>query len=197
MLFNLIVTFVVVSFLSEVFLEYLNSTMRSAELPDELRDIYPEDKYRQSINYEKTKQRFSLFRGFFSLLLILAMLIFGGFSAVDEIARSITDSPVLVSLIFFGIIMFASDIAGLPFDWYGTFVIEEKFGFNKSTPSIFIVDKLKGWLIGIIIGGGGAGNNYLVLLPDNRFVLDLYTYIGNGVHDIHEFVLFKPYSSSV
>lgn len=154
MLFNVIVALVVVSFIAEVFLEYLNSTRRSVRLPDELKGIYPEDKYRQSINYEKTKQRFSLIRAFFSLLIILAMLIFGGFAAVDEIARSFTASPVLVSLIFFGVIMFASDIAGLPFDLYGTFVIEEKFGFNKSTPSVFVSDKLKGLLLAIVIGGG-------------------------------------------
>ncbi|MFO7923840.1 MAG: M48 family metallopeptidase [Bacteroidales bacterium] len=154
MLLYLLVLLVTGSFIAEAFLEYLNSTRRSPELPDELKDIYDEDKYRQSIEYEKVKQRFSLFHGFFSLLLVLAMLFFGGFALVDTLAREISSNQVMITLIFFGIIMFASDILSIPFDWYGTFVIEEKFGFNKTTPVTFITDKLKGWFLGIIIGGG-------------------------------------------
>ncbi len=153
-MFYIIVGLVLASFLLEVLLEFLNSTRRSPVLPDELKDIYDEDKYRKSIEYEKVKQRFSLVRGSFSLILILAMLFFGGFALIDEFARGGTDNLVLITLIFFGIIMFGSDILHTPFDWYATFVIEERFGFNKSTPRIFITDKLKGWILTIIIGGG-------------------------------------------
>ncbi len=154
MIFYIIVALVIASFLMEVFLEYLNSTRRTPVLPEDLRDIYNEDKYRKSVEYEKVKQRFSLVRGLFSLGLVLAMLFLEGFAFVDEFARGLSSSPVIIALIFFGIIMFASDILHIPFDWYGTFVIEEKFGFNKSTPAIFISDKIKGWLLGIVIGGG-------------------------------------------
>lgn len=154
MIFYIIVALVIASFLMEVFLEYLNSTRRTPELPEDLRDIYNEDKYRRSVEYEKVKQRFLLVRGLFSLGLVLFMLFLEGFAFVDEFARGLSSSPVIIALIFFGIIMFASDILHIPFDWYGTFVIEEKFGFNKSTPAIFISDKIKGWLLGIVIGGG-------------------------------------------
>lgn len=154
MLFSIIVTLVVASFIFEVFLEYLNSTKRSSTLPEELKGIYDEDKYRKSIDYEKVKQRFSLTRGLFSLLLILGMLVFGGFAIVDGLARQVTSNPVMIAIVFFGIIMLVSDILHLPFDWYGTFVIEERFGFNRSTPRIFITDKIKGWFLGLIIGGG-------------------------------------------
>jgi STE24 endopeptidase len=155
MLFHYVLIFIVIaSFLAGVFLEYLNSTQRSEELPDDLKDIYDKEEYSKSVRYESIKQRFSLVRGLFSVLLLLAMLILGGFSVADEFARELSSDPVVVALIFFGIIMFASDLLGLPFDWYGTFVIEEDFGFNKSTPWIFFTDKLKGWLIGIVIGGG-------------------------------------------
>jgi STE24 endopeptidase len=153
MLFYVIVFLVIASFLFEAFLEYLNSRKRSAELPDGLKDIYDEDKYLRSIEYEKVKQRFSLLRGMFSLILVLAMLFLGGFAVVDEISRYYSSNPVIIALLFFGIIMFAADILHIPFDYYGTFVIEERFGFNKSTPFIFFTDKLKGWLLGIIIGG--------------------------------------------
>jgi STE24 endopeptidase len=157
MLFYVIVGLVLASFFMEVFLEYLNSTRRSPELPDELRDIYDEHKYRKSVEYEQIKHRFSLVRGGFGLILILAMLFFGGFAMLDELAREISGNRVIIALVFFGIIMVGSDILNMPFDWYGTFVIEERFGFNKSTPRIFAADKLKGWILGIIIGGGLLG----------------------------------------
>jgi STE24 endopeptidase len=154
LLYYILIFIVIASFLTGVFLEYLNSTQRSDELPDDLKGIYDQAEYSKSIRYERVKQRFSLVRGLFSVLLLLAMLIMGGFAVIDEFARELSSNPVVIALIFFGIIMFASDLLGLPFDWYGTFVIEENFGFNKSTPWIFFTDKIKGWLIGMIIGGG-------------------------------------------
>jgi STE24 endopeptidase len=155
MFFYYVLIFIVIaSFLTGVFLEYLNSTHRSDELPEDLKGIYDQEEYSKSIRYEKVKQRFSLVRGLFSVLLLLGMLILGGFAVIDDFARELSSNPVVIALVFFGIIMFASDLLGLPFDWYGTFVIEEDFGFNKSTPWIFFTDKLKGWLIGLIIGGG-------------------------------------------
>ncbi len=154
MLFYIIIGLLLASFFMEVYLEYLNSTRRSPELPDELKDIYDEDRYRKSIEYEKVKHRFSLVSGAFSLVIILAMLFLGGFAIIDEFARGLSSNPVMIALIFFGIIMFGSDILHTPFDWYSVFVIEEKFGFNTSTPRIFITDKLKGWMLTIVIGGG-------------------------------------------
>jgi STE24 endopeptidase len=154
MLFYVIVGLVVVSFLVEVILEYLNATRRSPRLPEELKDIYNEGKYRKSIEYEKDKHRFSLLRGAFGLVVILAMLFLDGFAILDEFARSFSDSMVVITLIFFGIIMIGSDILNLPFDWYGTFVIEEKYGFNKATTRVFITDKLKGLMLTALLGGG-------------------------------------------
>jgi STE24 endopeptidase len=154
MLFHIIVGLVVVSFLAEVYLEYLNATLRSPGLPEELRGIYNEEKYRESVKYEEVRQRYSLLRGAFGLVIILAMLFFGGFAFLDELARGISDSMIIITLIFFGIIVLGSDILNLPFDWYGTFVIEEKFGFNKTTPMTFIIDKLKGWMLTLVLGGG-------------------------------------------
>jgi STE24 endopeptidase len=154
MLFYVIVGLVVVSFLAEVILEHLNATRRSPGLPEELRGIYDENKYRKSIEYERVKHRFSLVRGAFGLVVVLAMLFLGGFALLDEFARRFSDSMIVITLIFFGVIMIGSDILNVPFDWYGTFVIEEQFGFNKATPRVFITDKLKGWMLTAILGGG-------------------------------------------
>ena len=77
-----------------------------------------------------------------------------GFAFIDEIARGFSDNTIVITLLFFGIIIFASDIINTPFSYYSTFVIEEKYGFNKSTKKLFILDKLKGWLLMVIVGGG-------------------------------------------
>jgi STE24 endopeptidase len=82
------------------------------------------------------------------------MLFLGGFHTVDGWARAITSHPVLQVLVFFGILGLASDLLNTPFNLYDTFVIEEKFGFNKTTVKTYLLDKVKGWLLGIVIGGG-------------------------------------------
>ena len=153
-LFYIIIGILIFDYLLEQILDYLNATRRSAKLPDKLKGIYNKEKYRQSQEYDKANHKFSMVTSTFNLLVLLLFLSFSGFAYVDEIARSITSNTILVALLFFGIIMFASDIINIPFSIYDTFVIEEKFGFNKTTPKVFITDKLKGWLITAIIGGG-------------------------------------------
>jgi STE24 endopeptidase len=84
----------------------------------------------------------------------MAMLVFGGFAFLDGWIRQFTSNPVMLALMFFGILGFIADMLGTPFSVYATFVIEERFGFNKTTVKTFILDKLKGWLLAVIIGGG-------------------------------------------
>ncbi len=152
--FYIIIGIVVFDFLLERILSILNTSRMNAELPEEVKDVYDAEQYKKSQEYKKTNDRFSLITSSFSFLLIILMLFLGGFSLVDEIARNYSASPIIIALIFFGILMLASDIINTPFGIYDTFVIEEKFGFNKTTPKTYILDKLKGWLIGAIIGGG-------------------------------------------
>ncbi|MDK2979081.1 MAG: endopeptidase [Bacteroidales bacterium] len=152
--FYIIIVILIFDYLLEQILDYLNATRRSANLPEKLKGIYNEEKYHQSQEYDKANHKFSIVTSTFNLLVLLLFLSFSGFAYVDVIARSITTNYILIALLFFGIIMFASDIINTPFSIYDTFVIEEKFGFNKTTPKIFITDKLKGWLITAIIGGG-------------------------------------------
>jgi len=152
--FYIIIGILIFDYLLEQILDYLNATKRSAKLPEELKGIYDKEKYCQSQEYDKANHKFSIVTSTFNLLLLLLFLSFSGFAYVDEIARSVTSNTILIALLFFGIIMFASDIINTPFSIYDTFVIEEKFGFNKTTPKLFITDKLKGWLITAIVGGG-------------------------------------------
>lgn len=153
-LFYIIIGLLVADFIFERILEYLNSTRWSDQLPAEVKDIYDEEKYRRQQAYEKVNHRFSWYSSSFSFVLILLMVLLSGFAWVNSLAFSVSVNPILTALVFFGILLLASDLLTTPFSVYDTFVIEEKFGFNKTTPKTFVLDKLKGYLLGAIIGGG-------------------------------------------
>ena len=78
----------------------------------------------------------------------------GGFGWLDSVVRSWVQDEMAVSLVFFGILYFANDLLFIPFEWHDTFRIEERFGFNKTTPRLFVADKLKGWAVTLVLGGG-------------------------------------------
>ncbi len=153
-LFWIIIGIIVLDFLFEKYLDYLNTKTMSDVLPDEVKGIYDEEKYKKQQAYQRENNRFGLISGSFSFALTLAMFLFFGFAFVDSLAWGITANAIVAALFFFGLIMFASDILSMPFSVYDTFVIEEKYGFNKTTPKIFVFDTIKGWLIGALIGGG-------------------------------------------
>jgi STE24 endopeptidase len=153
-LFILIIAFLVADYILDRWLDHLNSLYWSNELPDELQGIYDSEKYRKSQDYTKAQHKFSLLVSSLSFLFILVFLYFKGFAVVDNLARSYSSNNIVIALIFFGILGFAADILSTPFQLYGQFVIEEKFGFNKTTWKTYILDKLKGWLLGAFIGGG-------------------------------------------
>jgi STE24 endopeptidase len=151
--FLAILVILIFDFLFENYLEYLNISRMGKKLPRELEGIYDEEKYARQQSYQKENHRFGIASGTFSFLVVLGMILFYGFAFVDRIVWQITFNQVLASLLFFGIIMFASAIIQIPFSVYETFVIEEKYGFNKTTPKTFVLDQIKSLLLGSIIGG--------------------------------------------
>lgn len=153
-LYYLIIGILVLQFLVATLLEYLNAKKFGEPIPDVLKDVYDEAAYRQSQEYKKTNYRFGIISSTFSLLLSLGFLVFGGFEWVDSVARSITDNEIGRTILFFGIILIGADLVSLPFSYYRTFVIEEKFGFNKTSRKLFFLDKLKGWFLMAFLGGG-------------------------------------------
>jgi len=153
-IFYLIIGILIFDFLVDKFLDYLNSKHYNDELPEELQDVYDAEEYKKSQAYKLTNNKFGNITSLFSILLTLGFLIFDGFKIVDDYSRTFTDNNILIALIFFGIIMIGSDIITTPFSYYRTFVIEEKFGFNKSTKKLFFIDKAKGWLMSAVLGGG-------------------------------------------
>ncbi|WP_370478332.1 M48 family metallopeptidase [Tamlana flava] len=153
-LFYIIIAIIALNFIIDKILDALNAKHFKDDLPKELKDVYDHDEYKKSQEYKTIKYKFGILTSTFSIVLTLAFLILDGFEFVDNMARSYSNNPIIVALMFFGIIMIGSDILTTPFSYYSTFVIEEKFGFNKTTLNTFILDKIKGWLMMIIIGGG-------------------------------------------
>ena len=153
-LFYIIIAILVISYLVDLVMGYLNAKHFNDPIPETLQDVYSEEEYLKSQAYKKTKDRFGTYTATFSLLLTVAFFFFDGFAIVDQWARTFTEHPIGVAFIFFGAIMLVSDILTTPFEYYNTFVIEEKFGFNNMKPVTFFVDKIKGWGMGIVIGGG-------------------------------------------
>jgi STE24 endopeptidase len=153
-IFGVILLIIILDFILERILDYLNKTRWSYELPPELVGIYDGDGYRKSQQYLKANHNFSQLTEGFNFILVMAMLLFGGFAFLDGTIRQLTVNPVMMALLFFGSIGLVADLLGTPFSVYATFVIEERFGFNKTTVKTFILDKLKGWLMAIVIGGG-------------------------------------------
>lgn len=152
--FALIVIIIIADYLLERFLQALNRRKWTTALPEVLRDVYDAGQYKKQQEYKRTNDNFSLITSTFSLILMLLMLFLGGFQLVDGWAREITQHPILLVLVFFAMLGIAADLLNTPFSLYDIFVIEEKFGFNRTTVPIYVLDKLKGWLLGAIIGGG-------------------------------------------
>jgi STE24 endopeptidase len=152
-LFYILIAILIISFIIDKILDALNAKHYNDALPNELIDVYDDAEYKKSQRYKATNYTFGLLTSTFSILLTLGFFFFDGFAYVDQLARQLTNNSILVTLIFFGIIMLGSDVLTTPFSYYKTFVIEERFGFNNTTKKTFIIDKIKGWMMTILVGG--------------------------------------------
>jgi STE24 endopeptidase len=156
-IFFLIIIIPVSGYITERILVYLNSKMWSDTLPDKIKDICDEGEYRKTQLYQKENNRLSFWSSTFNLILIVLMILTGGFAFIDNLAGGINSNPIIISLIFFGFIGMGSDLINIPFSWYDSFVIEKKFGFNNMTIRTFVTDHLKSWFLALLIGGPVLG----------------------------------------
>ncbi|HNS11514.1 MAG TPA: M48 family metallopeptidase [Bacteroidia bacterium] len=150
---TILILILIVGFVFDRILDILNLKSLVPELPVEASGIYDKDKYRKSQEYYRVNHRFSQLTSAFSFVLILLMLFFGGFGYLDNYLREYTQEPILLTLLYFGFLGFASDLLSMPFSIYKIFVIEEKFGFNKTTIKLFFMDKIKGYILSVLLGG--------------------------------------------
>ena len=150
-IFLLILLLFVFEFVLTKLLWYLNTFNWSNKLPDELIEIYDQDKYTKSMLYEKMKYKFWIIASSFSFIFMLLMLLFWWFGWLDDIIRVFTNSEIILSLYFFWIILIIQTLLGIPFSYYSNFVIEEKFGFNKMTKKLFFLDLIKTQILIVVI----------------------------------------------
>ena len=142
----------VLSFLFDKWLDYLNDKAKSPTLPPDADGIYYAERYATWLAYDKANDRVGTISSSISIVISLTMLIMGWFGSIDVWLRQYIENDIWLALAFFGVLGLGSSIISLPFSVYSTFVIEEKFGFNKTTVKTFIVDMIKGALLGVIIG---------------------------------------------
>ena len=135
------------NFLFTTVLEYLNDKNWKESIPNDLEGFYDSNKYQKAKNYKIERGKISLLNSSISFVITLLMLFFFGFGLISEYAVSFSDSSIIQSCIFFMIFHLLTTFLGIPFSYYSTFFIEEKYGFNKTTLKIFIVDKIKGLFI--------------------------------------------------
>ncbi len=150
----IIIAFIVFEFILSKTLSYINLKTWDQPLPDAVKNLYDAQKYAQAKDYAIANNRVGTISSVLMLIITITVLLTKGFAVVDSWAHQLTGSPVLQALIFFGIVGGISWLIGLPFDVYETFVLEEKFGFNKTTPALFVADKLKGIALAVVVGGG-------------------------------------------
>lgn len=153
-IFNLIIAFILIGFVLNRVLNWLNVRHWNPTVPDEMKGFYDEEKYRSAREYALVNSRFSMVSSGFSTLVILVFLYMNGFAIVNQWAMEVSGNSYVQILVFFGVLLLASDLLNTPFSVYHTFVIEEQFGFNRTTVKTFVMDKIKSYLLGALLGGG-------------------------------------------
>jgi STE24 endopeptidase len=151
-IFYTLLAVLLLEFVFERLLSYLNQRNWPDELPEDFQGIYDVEKYREAKAYSAANYKLTFLSSALSLLIMLAALLFGWFGLLDRWVNAFTDEPVLRALLFFGIIGLLSGIISLPFSLYQTFVIEERFGFNKTDLKTFFMDLLKSTLLSAVLG---------------------------------------------
>ena len=150
---NLIVFIISLDFIIDLVTGILNYKNFEKKLPNNVNDIYSKEEYLKSQQYKKENFRFELITSIFTYIIIIGVLLNGILGYLDSFLRTLTfENELSLSLLFFASIYLINDLLKTPFQLYRIFVIEEKYGFNKMKISTFIFDKIKGYLISIVIG---------------------------------------------
>ncbi len=153
-IYLIVILFIIVgNYLLNVVVETANVRYAKTDLPKEYEGYYDADKYRQSQDYLKENTRFEIITDTIITPITVTFILVGGFNLVDRIARGFGLGPIPTGLIFAGILLLALQVMTIPFSVYNTFVIEEKYGFNRTTPKTFVLDILKSWFLAGLIGG--------------------------------------------
>jgi len=149
---TIILVTLVTTFLIKLLADVLNLRAASPDIPDVFVGVYEQDAYRRSQDYLRANTLFSLVEASFDLALLLVFWFAGGFNRLDQYIRGFGFDTVIAGVLFIGALLLLQSVAGLPFSLYKTFVLEERFGFNKTTPQVFVADLFKGLLLAAVLG---------------------------------------------
>ncbi len=165
----IILLFIILDLVLHLVSDTLNLNMLRNDLPDAFQGIFDPESYKKSQDYLKVNTRFGWISTVFNTIVMLLFWFAGGFAMLDNWARSLGQGPVVTGLIYIGVLILAYGILSQPFTLYDTFVIEERFGFNKTTLKTYISDLAKGLVLGILLGGPLLGG-----------ILAFFEYAGTG-----------------
>jgi STE24 endopeptidase len=147
-----IVAFILIDFLVGSVLEYLNEKSKDVPMSPVATEIFSADEYAKSLEYGTAKYKVERLTSTLSTVVMLSAIILGWFAWLDQAIRERISNDLLVTVAFFGVLILGVMIANLPVSYYSTFVIEEKFGFNKTTKKLFVVDSIKQAVLSIALG---------------------------------------------
>ena len=147
-----IVAFILIDFVMGSVLEYLNEKSKNVPMSSVAAEIFNADEYAKSLEYGTAKYKVERLTSTLNTVVILSAIILGWFAWLDEAIRERISNNLLVTVAFFGALILAVMLANLPVSYYSTFVIEEKFGFNKTTKKLFVMDSIKQALLSIALG---------------------------------------------
>ena len=148
----IIIAILVARFAIDLVSDLLNLSRISETLPGEFREWYDEEKYQKSQRYLKETTRFGILTDTIEIVVMLVFIAVGGFNLLDRLVRAAGQGSIVTGLLFVFVLMAGSQLIGLPFSIYSTFVIEERYGFNRTTVRTFILDLLKGVLLSLVLG---------------------------------------------
>jgi len=160
--FVVIICLVIFNFLFSNILGYLNHKNWKDEIPSELKDFYDIEKYKKAKLYAISKNKIGLLSSTTSFLFVISLLVFDGYGFLDQLVNSDSlnlflpfeiNSNFAKSGMFFLILFVLNSLISIPFSYYNTFVIEEKYGFNKTSKATFFLDIVKSSILSILIGG--------------------------------------------
>ena len=147
-----IVAFILIDFVMGSVLEYLNEKSKNVPMSSVAAEIFNADEYAKSLEYGTAKYKVERLTSTLNTVVMLSAIILGWFAWLDEAIREQISNNLLVTVAFFGVLILAVMLANLPVSYYSTFVIEEKFGFNKTTKKLFVMDSIKQALLSIALG---------------------------------------------
>lgn len=167
-MFIFTISVILIMFILDIALPILNYKNRTAPIPKNVSDVYDEEKYNKWLDYTMERFRLEIITKIFNTVILLLFIFLGVFNKLAEVSENIVKNSVVQTLVFLGLYILITDILGIGFSIYGTFNIEERYGFNKMTVKTFIADKIKNSLLMIVLGGG------IMFL-----ILTLYTKLGS------------------